>query len=550
MADIVVFHQGHPLLRESLESALAVGRHRDNDICLLDSVAPFHARLETVDGDVILTPKDGAVYLNGERLAGARALSDGDLFDLGGYRCQFFETTRSAFNPRGSTDNDKTVTSATQPVRRTKKSDLQTLHLLAPVKAHFRRTRILLGRAASCDAIVEDGCVSSQHAEIFFHDGEYRLRDLHSRNGTFLNDLRVTERSLPPAGTIRLGRLSVPYQIESSAAADEDIPGVEIPGLRPGEGERLLVGSSRALLALIDRLKKIAPGDDAVLLLGETGTGKDLIAQYLHAANPERCGRPFVAVNCAAIPQTLAESQLFGHVRGAFSGAVGDHRGYFQEAHKGTLFLDEIGDLPLESQARLLRVIEDCFVRPVGSNRDIPLDVRLIFATNRDLDGARDDGKFRDDLFQRFQWVLKIPPLRERREDIPHLVRYFLRRHSPRPLRISGETLDALQRLPWRGNIRELNRAVRRAVTNAISRGSDVASLDDFEMEDRNSPPSRPDGNVPKTLELRQQKRLSLKKTLESLDGNISHAARELGVSRVTIHKWINEDGIDVSKLK
>jgi DNA-binding NtrC family response regulator len=157
---------------------------------------------------------------------------------------------------------------------------------------------------------------------------------------------------------------------------------------------------------------------------------------------------------------------------------------------------------------------------------------------------------FRDDLFQRFQWVVKIPPLRERREDIPHLVRYFLQRHAPSPLEVSEETLALLSRLPWPGNIRELNRAVRRAVTNAISRGSEETTLDDFEIEERASPRSSADDDAPKVSEVRQEKRKSLKETLESLGGNISHAAKALGVSRVTVHKWINEDGIDLDRFK
>ncbi|HSA58380.1 MAG TPA: sigma 54-interacting transcriptional regulator [bacterium] len=546
MADLIVLYRGQPLLREGLETTLTIGRARDNDVCLLDGTAPYHARLERVGDETILTPKDGPVFLNGERLVGARPLRDGDLFDVGGYRCQFFENTRSLFNPL---THEKTATATTQSTPASDRRALPTIHFLTPEKKKFRRTRILIGRAPSSDLALDNVFVSSQHAEIFFHDGEYRLRDLHSRNGTFLNDLRTTERPLPPAGTIRLGRFSLPYQIDGppKGAANGDAPGVTLSGIRPGEAERLLVGSSKAFQSLIERLKKIAPGNDSVLLLGETGTGKDLIAQFLHSENPRRRTGPFVAVNCAAIPQTLAESQLFGHVRGSFSGAVGDHRGYFQEAHKGTLFLDEVGDLPLETQARLLRVIEDGYVRPVGGNRDIALDVRLVFATNRNLDKSRGDGKFREDLFQRFQWVLKIPPLRERREDIPHLVRYFLMRHAPTPVGFTEETLAVLQRLPWPGNIRELNRAVRRAITNALSHGSDVASLEDFELE---GGPVRVSHDGSKVSEIRQEKRRVLKETLASLNGNISHAAQALGVSRVTIHKWIDEDGIDPGEFR
>lgn len=542
MADLIFFHRGQPLLRESLESKLEIGRHRDNDVCLLDGVSPFHAVVEALDGGIVLNAKDGPVFLNGERVAKPQRLKDGDLFDLGGYRCQFFETTRSLFNPARS---EKTATSGGDATDGATRGALPAIHFLSPSQKRFKRTRLLIGRAPSCDFVLENGFISSQHAEVFFHDGEYRLRDLHSRNGTFLNDVKITERALLPEGVIRLGRLALPYQIEAASNGSSDIPGIVLPGLRPGEGERMLVGASKPFQNLLNRLKKIAAGNEAVLLLGPTGVGKDLIAHYLHAMNPKRKAHPYVPVNCAAIPQNLAESQLFGHTRGAFSGAQNDHRGFFQEAHKGTLFLDEIGELPIESQARLLRVIEDGYVRPVGGNREIALDVRLIFATNRDLDTSSGrEGNFREDLFQRFQWIVKIPSLAERSEDVPHLVRYFLRKHAPKTLTISAEALAVLQKMAWPGNIRELNRAVRRAIANAVDRGADAVTLEDFELHEFPVPETE------KPSEQRQEKRRSLKKTLESLSGNISHAAKALGVSRVTLHKWIDEDGIDVSRFK
>lgn len=539
MADLIIHHRGEPLLRETLESQISLGRHRDNDVCLLDGTAPFHACLETLQGITTLTPKDGPVFLNGERLSSAETLKDGDLFDLGSYRCQFFENTRSLFSQaRG----EKTSTSGGDTTPSTGKFSLGTIHFLGAHPKKFKRSRLLIGRAPSCDFILDNSFISSQHAEIFFHEGEYRLRDLHSRNGTFLNDAKITEKALPQEGRIGLGRLTLPFQIESAQNSKEEIPGVVLPGLRPGEGERMLVGASKSFLVLMERLRKIAPGHDAVLLLGETGVGKDVIAHYLHAMNPQRHSHPYVPVNCAAIPQTLAESQLFGHVRGAFSGAQNDHRGFFQEAHKGTLFLDEIGELPLESQSRLLRVIEDGFVRPVGATRDLALDVRLVFATNRDIDHERGNG-FREDLFQRFQWVVKIPTLAERRDDIPHLVRYFLMKHAPKKMAVAEDTLQTLRKMDWPGNIRELNRAVRRAITNAAERGASEVSLQDFELHEF-------PGESVKVAEQRQEKRKALRKTLETFAGNISHAAKALGISRVTIHKWIDEDKISIEKYK
>jgi DNA-binding NtrC family response regulator/pSer/pThr/pTyr-binding forkhead associated (FHA) protein len=527
MPELIIFHRGQPLLREGLQSSLTLGQAKDNDIGLIDGVADYHARIEITPEAILVTPLGGPVYVNGEKTLGSHALQDGDLFDIGAYRCQIFEKTRSSIDKKEKTvGTDVSETKNPAPV----------LQFLSPVKKKFRRTRIILGRSSGCDLEIDNHYVSSQHAEIFLSEGKYMLRDLHSRNGTFVNDFRVTERPLPSSGIIRLGKYQMTYQIEETEKS-EKLPGFPLPSVRAGVSDRMLIGSSAVFRKLMEKLKKIAATDDPVLLLGETGTGKDLFAQYLHNENPRRKAHPFVVVNCATIPQTLAESQLFGHTRGSFSGAVTDHKGFFQEANRGTLFLDEIGDLPLESQARLLRVIEDGLIRPLGGGKEYSVDVRPVFATNRDLDGARYEGKFREDLFQRFQWILTIPPLRERREDIPHLVHYFLQQHAPEPLSVAPETLKILQQCEWRGNIRELNRAVRRAITNAISRGSGAVSWDDFEMETAKKSEQRPS-------EIRRDKRSSLKETLKSADGNISKAAEALGISRVTLYKWMEEDGL------
>jgi formate hydrogenlyase transcriptional activator len=219
-----------------------------------------------------------------------------------------------------------------------------------------------------------------------------------------------------------------------------------------------VIGSSARFRAVLDDVRMVAPAGCAVLIEGETGAGKEVIAQLLHDQNPSRTGR-FIAVNCAAIPATLLESELFGHERGAFTGALADKTGRFEHANRGTLFLDEIGELPLEMQPKLLRVLQEREFERLGGSRTVKVDVRLVAATNQNLARMVQEGKFRADLYYRLNvFPLRLPPLRERAEDIPLLVWHFVRKYSERMCRriehIPSEVMDALQKHWWPGNIR------------------------------------------------------------------------------------------------
>jgi transcriptional regulator with GAF, ATPase, and Fis domain len=229
-----------------------------------------------------------------------------------------------------------------------------------------------------------------------------------------------------------------------------------------------LIGSSPKFRAVLDDISMVAPVDCSVLVQGETGTGKEVIAQAIHDASPRRHHR-FVALNCAAIPSALLESELFGHKRGAFTGAVTETMGRFQAADRGTLFLDEIGDLPLELQPKLLRVLQEQQVEPLGSGRSVQVDVRVIAATNQDLWNMVQERKFRADLYYRLNvFPIALPPLRERRDDIPLLVEHFVRKFAARQGKsideIPGELMEVLKRHVWPGNIRELQNFVERTV--------------------------------------------------------------------------------------
>jgi len=240
-----------------------------------------------------------------------------------------------------------------------------------------------------------------------------------------------------------------------------------------------MVGDSKPMRAVYALLEKVAPSDVSVLIHGETGTGKELVARALHDFGARK-GKPFLAENCAAVPADLLESELFGHKRGSFTGAVADRPGHFVAADKGTVFLDEIGDMPMSMQPKLLRVLQEGEVRPVGANKAVKVDVRIVAATNKDLRAMVRAGTFREDLYFRLNVItIQLPPLRERPGDIRHLVRFFLDRMQAEMGRTTTITADALARLEawrWPGNVRELENEMRRAV--ALSDGTiDVADL-------------------------------------------------------------------------
>jgi DNA-binding NtrC family response regulator len=284
----------------------------------------------------------------------------------------------------------------------------------------------------------------------------------------------------------------------------------------------------------------VAPLKTTVLLTGESGTGKELVARALHELSP-RAAAPFVAVNCGAIPGELIESELFGHVRGAFSGAVADKPGLFEEAHGGTLFLDEVGDIGAKLQLDLLRVLQERHFHRLGGNELVEVDVRIIAATNKDLHKAVAAGSFREELLYRLEVIpITLPPLRERKEDLPLLVERILERlevELKRPLEgVSAEAMEALLRNPWRGNIRELR--------NVLERGAVVARTPVIQLADlalAAEPEAAGPGHL---LTLEELERRHIATVLAATGANVTHAARALGIDRVTLYNKMHKYGI------
>jgi DNA-binding NtrC family response regulator len=305
-----------------------------------------------------------------------------------------------------------------------------------------------------------------------------------------------------------------------------------------------ILGKSKAIQAVFDLIRRVADSPTNVLITGESGTGKELVAKAIHY-NSDRRQAPFIPVNCAAIPEQLLESELFGHMRGAFTDAKMDKRGLFEEAQKGTVFLDEISELPLMLQAKILRVIQEKEIRRVGATKSTPVDVRIIAATNLNLNEEVKGKRFREDLYYRLNVIeLKLPPLRERREDIPLLVDAFLKKcGEARGKEMKGVSESALAMLmdyAWPGNVRELENVIERAVT--LSLGEKI-SPDDLPSGVQGSRGDRRvlDEAAEKTLPLHEIEKEYIKKILEKMGGNKYQAAHVLGIDRKTLYRKLGE---------
>ena len=309
-----------------------------------------------------------------------------------------------------------------------------------------------------------------------------------------------------------------------------------------------IIGNSRPMKNLFETLAQVAPTDATVLITGESGTGKEIVANAIHQNSP-RCHKPMIKVNCAALPETLLESELFGHEKGAFTGATNRTRGRFQLAHQSTIFLDEISEMTPATQAKILRTLQEREVEPLGSSSTVKIDTRIISATNKDLENEIREGRFRDDLYYRLNVVrTEIPPLRKRREDIPLLADFFLKQYVEKNRKLvkgfTPRAMDAIMRHDWPGNVRELENLVERAVI--MTRG-DMITLDEF-PNTINHPFSEIDeveNELSTGRTLKDAEKEIIIRTLEETGGNRTHAAKILGISRRTLQLKLKDYGIN-----
>ncbi len=385
---------------------------------------------------------------------------------------------------------------------------------------------LVVGTSPECDVVLDDPHVSRKHCAIAMGDAGVLLRDLDSKNGTFVGDLQIHEVVLRPGVVARVGQWLLALRV---TGAPREMP--LSSSARFGEA----VGGTLVMRALFARLEVAAATQETVLLVGESGTGKELLARAVHDASPRR-GGPFVVFDCSAVAPTLIESELFGFVKGAFTGADRDRAGIFEQAHGGTLFLDEVGELPLDLQPKLLRALEARQSRRVGANAWQPFDARIVAATHRDLIARMKSGAFRQDLYYRLAVLeARVPPLRERRDDIELLVERFLAAQSP-PLTVHdlpAGSLAMLRTHDWPGNVRELRNALARMI---VFQDAGQTTLD------------APGGEGPDALlrlplrEARQQvierfEQAYIEAQLKAHGGNVTRAAEAVGVSRQFLHR-------------
>lgn len=390
---------------------------------------------------------------------------------------------------------------------------------------------VVVGTSGDADLSLKDRAVSRRHVELRPAGDGLWLKDLESTNGTFMRGTRVREALMMPGEAFEVGRTKIEVR---SSTSRRRVP------LSKRTRFGALVGESSAMRRLFALLERVSPTDVTVLLEGETGTGKELAAHALHDRGP-RAEAPFVVVDCSAVSPTLIEAELFGHSKGAFTSADRDRQGAFESADTGTIFLDEVGELPLELQPKLLRVLQEREVRRVGEQTMRNIDVRVIAATNRELADEVARGRFREDLFYRLAvFRIHMPSLRERAEDIPVLVRHFLR---DRPnVSISEETLRKLQSATWPGNVRELHNAVERAL---------ILSFEELES----SPSAAHSANALPVDSTRPFKEVKselvdtfeqqyLAQLMDRADGNISRAAREAGIDRKHLERLLKKHSL------
>ncbi len=402
------------------------------------------------------------------------------------------------------------------------------------------RDELLVGTAQGNDLILTDPAVSRQHLSITALPRGFLVTDLGSSNGTTLGSVRIERAFLKPGGTLGVGISTLRLEVEAEPIREP---------LSPVSQYGTLLGQSKAMRRIFGIVPRLAASDSTVLIEGETGTGKSLLAEAIHSES-KRQGRPFVVVDCGAIAPSLVESELFGHERGAFTGAVSTRVGAFEAAAGGTVLLDEIGELPLDLQPKLLRALEAREIKRVGGTQPIRLDVRILAATNRDLKREVNRGTFRGDLFYRLNVVsLRIPPLRERPEDVPVYVGHFFQQMAgPQDPPLAEEVVKSFSRRTWPGNVRELRGAVERAILlGDLAEGEDLATT-----AERGVHPSLAVAEQDFTTSFRAAKeramgaweRAYLAELCRKNQGNLSRAARAARMDRNHLRELLKRYGL------
>jgi transcriptional regulator with AAA-type ATPase domain len=513
-------HNGRTMLWRPLEPGCqVVGSNPECDLCIPDDqLPPVQCVIERRGNSVTLTNRHpGGTRVGDELFREPASLANDDVIYLGPVtaRVQFIADVRGA----------RTRTLVPERVPAPVSYEVSAPDA-RPGERWAADSGVAIGSDESNDLVLDDPFVSSFHARISVEDGRCVVRDLGSRNGVFVAERKLREGEVPPGAQVRVGRTVLVVTAAGPLRDPDPVP--------------RLVGDSPAIHHVRQLIRRIATSDAPVLITGETGTGKEVVARLLAEHSP-RAARPFVVLNCGSLSRNLIESELFGHEKGAFTGAVVRKTGAFEAANHGTLFLDEIGELPVEVQPQLLRVLETGEVRRVGSTEVFHVDVRVLAATNRKLGREVAAGTFREDLFHRLHVLsIELPPLAQRDDDLIELADYFVSQFAPdgKKLALTRSAIERLQSHTWPGNVRELRNVLQRAVL--LRRGERLDARDiTFTPSTLASRVETASATSNRTLQ--EIERDAILAELRRLDGNKKEAAAALGISRSTIHRKIEE---------
>lgn len=553
MSELLLSAGSIPLLRCPLfGQSVRVGRSPTNDIALPDEDVPSYlCSFEAIAaGKYRVSDRSGkGIYVNGKQVSEA-VLDSNAVVSFGKLEARYVSGQVSLDT---GTTTPSSPTEGPAPRTGILRSDAEgklhrtDLNLRLPPSLGDRVLPIparglRIGASPDNDLVIDDGFVSSFHAEVYLRGERLFVRDLDSTNGTFIGHIRVIEAEVRPEAVLRMGQTELRVEPKESP---ERVAAPAGPG--PWQCGDLLTRDARFAKSF-QLIEKVAPHDATVLIHGETGTGKELVARALH----EKSGRsraPLVSLNCAAIPQGLIESELFGHEKGAFTGADRTHRGVFEQAEGGTLFLDEVGELPLELQAKLLRVLETRSLRRVGGRGDIAVQVRVVAATHRDLVEHVRNGKFREDLLHRLYVIaLQLPALRQRSADIGFLARHFANLLSPNdvPVELSADAEKALLRHPFPGNVRELRNVIQRAL---ILGDGHVVTEKDLEFLPLTLAEQAQSGAIYRAgMTMEEVEKEAFRQALAVFD-SAAEAARSLGMPKTTFWRRATALGLLDKKL-
>ncbi len=537
MPELVFFHRGEEVLRFGVDrSRVVLGRGDKSDVVIPDPAVSRQQAVLLFDGNqATIEDLSGRGTLVSGAPVERSCLSDGSDIALGQWRAIYRERNGLGTDAETEVTGSNTVVEPVDPsFGRWLPAQVRIRQGVNEMVHKLMGDAFTVGSHPRNDLVISDRFISSKHLRISRRDNLFRVVDHRSTNGTFIGNVRVMEAEVPLFTALRVGETELILE--------------QVPTAKKETAYEGIIGNDASVRQLADLVERVAPSSAAVAIFGESGTGKELVARAVHARS-HRSDRPFVPVNCAAISKELIESELFGHEKGAFTGATNARKGAFEEADTGTLFLDEIGELPLDLQAKLLRALESGEIKRVGASRPTHVDVRIVAASNRDLLAACRAQKFRDDLYYRLCVIpLHLAPLRNRRGDVLALAEHFVRLFSPRGCQMgfTPAAVDRLQTHSWPGNIRELRNAIHRAIL--LKRGP-LIDADDLSFDQEvNSETGITVPELPRGMSLEQMleklERQIVETALRRYNNNRERVAKELGVARSTLFKRLKDWGL------